>query len=1145
MATPEPTGPLQKADNAVPLNYDALYDAGYSNYDIAKGVGQEVNKDLDAYLGMGGNVNDFLYVYTNAAEPGGFSTFTDRLLRGLTKAAPIVAGTIGGGIAGAAGGPAAPVTVPAGMAIGAYAGYKTGQDLVQAGEETGLFETNPPLKQDRFFAVMGDVIGEGIPMVLSMPYLVRSSASNAGILTSERLNQISGLKGSVVRAPGKAYTGVENFLRSVGQTARGEKGKAAQRTLFGVEGGALTASAVGGATGQETLGGGQMGRFTGEVVGGFFEPRLFLARNLVKYVRGAPAAISGQLGQVGAESRLGEKLRTLFEKYGENPDDIIRQLEENPQNMQAILDDLQMSLDLPPLTPAQVTGSPVLTLLENQVGKMGGSSQIDQESLARAKKGFEFIEQVTQALIAQGDPDSVRAAVQIRADAIGDLIQQSLIRANANAQNTAARLGQNSDFDVIGLNLKAQFDQIIKNANEQEARLWNEVPKDMTIPVEGLFDRVKEIQDKYFLTAEDFPANIATELKIIKGKIDEAAGADDASDMADIFGFKLSPSFNPTGDAGEVKVATLTKLRSRALDAAREAMRNGDRGKAKALGDLGNAILAQLDQVAEGGDTAYDMARAFSRGKNDSLRRTFLGDIMARDRDGGEVLEPSLLAGAIFQGGADATALRFRQIQDGAGFVQQELNRLNVPEGLRVPLDDIEFGPVNQASLDSALTQAVQLTAAKVIDPSTGRIKPQSAAQFREEYKVLLREFPQIDTMLKDGKQFEDMVKLMDKNKARFEKSLKANTALGKVLRYESPAVAIAEGLGSNRPVDSLEALIGTVKKAANPKYSGRLESEGFTAQEAMDGFKSSMLEWVWTKAGGTADNFNFAAARKAMFEPLQKGASSAAERVSRARAEAGTSGAEEVAGQLQSQARQRQSVAEVLERNGVFTKAELDRLEYILDQGAKIQTAVKRGGKATDELIDEMGFFSDLLIRLGGAKFGTTLAQATGMRSQGLVEAGAGVRFAQNQLQKTPAGMQLRMLQQAVTEPEFMVKLLKSSKSEAQKAKDLKFLHAYLASAGLTLAEEDDTSPGPDVEIETPLSERPEGLGPYILEEPSVGPVSMSSPQPPRATTPAPLPATAPSVGTLAQAPSSPQTRNRMAAAFPSDGILGLMRQG
>ena len=1132
MAQPQPTGPLQKADNAIPLNYDALYDAGFSNYDIAKGIGQEVNKDVDGYLEMGGNVNDFLYVYSNAAEPGGLQTFTDRLMRGLTKSAPMVAGTIGGAIAGTAGGPLSPVTVPIGMAVGAYAGYKTGEDLVAAGEESGLFETNPPLKQDRVFAVAGDIIGEGLPMVFSMPYLMRGTTSTAGILVSERLNQLSGITGSVVRAPGKAYTGVENFLRGVGQTARGERGKLPQRTLYGVETGALGASAIGGAVGQETLEGGQTGRFVGEVTGGFFEPRLLLARNLINFARKGPSRLRAQFGSEGQEARLGEKVQQLILKYGEDPDDIIRQLEESPQQMQAILDDLQLNLELPPLTPAQITGSPVLRLFESQVGKKTGASQLDQESLARAQKGFEFSEQVVQALIQQGDPESLRLAVKIRADAVGNIIQQSLIKANANAQATASRLGTNQDFDVIGLNLKTQLDQIIKNADEQEARLWNEVPKDLTIPVEGLFDRVKEIQDKFFLTAEDFPNAIATELRIIKGQVDEAAESQDPSEMADSLGFQLSPSFTPGQDvSGEVKVDTLTKLRSRSLDAAREAMRAGDKGKAKALGELANAILVQLDQISEGGDQAYDMARAFSRGKNDALRRTFLGDTMARDRDGADVIDPSLIVGSLFQGGADPTAIRFRQIQDAAGFVQDELARLDVPDELRIPLDDLEFGPVSQASLDSALNQAVQLTASKVLNPATGRIDPQKAARFSEDYKVLLRSFPQIETMLKDGKQFEDMIKLMEKNKSQYEKALKANTALGKVLRYESPSVAISEALGSSRPVDSLESIITTVKKMSNPKYRDALEAQGFTAGEAMEGLRSSMLEWMWTKAAGSADDFNFAAAKKAMFQPLVKGKTTASTaRGARTAEQAAEAGA---------RARQRVSVADVLRREGVFTQAELDRLEYILDQGAKIKTAVKRGGSATEELIDEMGFFSDLLVRLGGASFGTRVAQLLGLRSQGIIEAGAGAQLARNQLQKTPAGAQLKMLERAVIDPEFMVKLLKKAKTEEQALQNAKFLNAYLINAGLGLADDDDTSPGPDIEIETPTEP---GLDPYIVEEEQV---SMAPTLPQVPAPPAPLSAPAPSVDVLARAPLSPQTAQRMAAAFPNDGILGLMGRG
>ena len=1226
MATaPQPTGPFQKVENPTQLNFDELYGAGYSNYDIAKAVGEEYGKDLDGYIDMGGNVNDFLYVYTDIAEPGSFSTFMDRMLKGITKSGPVAAGAIGGAKLGARVPFAQPLPTIAGAAIGGLSGIEVGQEAAEALP----FETRPPFRQDRFAAVAGDIIGEGLPLIFSMPYLVGSGTSTAGVLVSSRLDNIGGIAGKIARSPGKGYSAVESFLSGIGQTARGARGKAAQKTLYGVETGATGMAGFGGAMGQETLGGGEVGRVAGEVIGGMFEPRLFVMRQAPRLI----GSFTGKFGSDARETKLGAKLHETILKYGENPDDVIAELEANPAQMQQFLDDLQLEMELPPLTPAQITNSPILGMLQNQVAKKSPGSIIDAETGARAEKGYEFVEQVAQALIAQGDAESIRIATQLRTDAIESLISQSLIRANDNAKTTAARLGSNADFDVIGLNLSTQFDQIIKNANEQEAKLWDQVPKEMTVPMDGFFDEVDRIKDKYLLETEDFPKNIAGQLDLFKGRLgltDSPSTANPAissaekalnnitptarADYDDVLSIVKNPeqlrmftqgrqmdtvdmsyalsepvrvldairarrakygSSLSAGDksrlntaervanaelkllkardqagldpveateVGEVNVDIMAKLRSRALDAAREAMKNGDKGTAKALGDLANAALRQLELVQEGGNAAYDTARTFSRGKNDALRRTFLGDTMARDRDGGEVIDPSLMSAALFQGGADATAMRFREIQDGAGFVRKELDRLEVDEDLRIPLDDVEFGPVSEQSLNGALTEAVQLAAAKVIDPATGRVDPNKAAKFMSDYEVLLRNFPQVSTMLRDGRQFEDMVKIMTKNKDKYKKALKGSSALAKVLRYESPTVAIAEALGSPRPVDSLETIISTVKKASSPRFANELDAEGFTPQEAMDGLKSAMVEWMWTKAGGSANRLNYAAANEAMFGPLKKGAVGAGERVQAARRAAGEgAGAEDVATQLRSAGKQRQSVAEVLKRNGIFTQAELDRLEYLMNAGAKIQAAQKRGAM-TDEMVDEMGFTSDLLMRIAGARFGTDVAQMTGMQSNSLITGAAGIRFLKGQFGTIPEGLQLNMLEKAIMDPEFLVKLLKKGKTAAEKEKNMKFLNAYLINAGLGLADEDDTSPGPDIEIETPLPQREPGLDPYIIEqEPTVGPVSMA-PQPPRAPTPAPLSAPAPSANVLAQAPSSPQTAARMAAAFPGDGIMGLM---
>ena len=1095
MATnPQPSGPFQKIENPTALNYDALYDAGYSNYDIAKALGVEHNKNVDAYLEQGGNVNDFLYVYSNAAEPGSVSAFTDRLLRSLSVSAPTTAAMVSGAKLGKKVPFAQPLPTIAGAIGGGLLASKGAEQAVEMGEEYGLFETNPPLRQDRFAAIMGDVIGESLPMVFAAPYFMTNSTSTAGFLVSDRLNRLQGRKGSIVRAPGKAYTSVEEFLSRVGQTARGEKGKATKRGFYTVETIAAGTAGLGGATARETLGGGETGQLAGEVIGGMFEPRLVIARQLPRLLSG----LSGKFGTGARETALGSKIRQTLLKYGEDPEQIILELEENPQRMSQFLDDLQVNAELPPLTPAQIVDSPVLSLLQNTVAKKSVTTVLDQEAAARADKGYEFIEQMAQALIAQGDAESIRLATELRTNAIADLVEQAFINANEAAVGAATRLGRNDDFDVIGKNLKENFDRIITNANAQEAKLWNEIPDAMEVPIVNLFDRVEEIKAKYLLETEDFPKNIASQIELFKGRLgltDAAPTANKAvakaqsavnalpapavKDYEDVlatitdpqrrrmylqgaeptieetvdpdfvlskpvrvldairlrrqrFGKTLSAGekqrlaaaervanaelkllkaqsqagMEPVEDAvGSVNVKQLYTLRSRALDGARQAMKDGDRGTASALGELASAILRELDQVAEGGNAAYDTARAFSRGKNDALRRTFLGDLMARNADGGELLEPSLLPNYLFEGGADATAMRFREIQDGAQFVQNKLDELDVDESLRIPADDLELGPVDEQSLQTALTKAVQYAASDIIDPATGRINPRKAAAFLQDNEILLRSYPDLREMIQDGRQFEDMVKLIEKRKDKIQKAANSNHVLAKVLRYESPPVAISEALGGPRPVSNLETVIRTVKRAMQDEgFAAKMRAEGYNAEDAMGGLKSAMVEWMWTKAGGSGGKFNFAAAREAMFKPLTKGRTGAALTGIQARSPEAARAAGEAA-------RERLSVADVLKKEGVFTQAELDRLEFLLENGQRIQSA-QRAGTLTEDMVEDLGFAADLLMRLAGARFGTDVASLTGLQSNSLISGYAGARFFKNMFGKKPAGLQLNMLE-------------------------------------------------------------------------------------------------------------------------------------
>ena len=189
---------LQKVENPLELNFDELYEAGYSNYDIADAVADEFDKDFQGFLDQGGNIDDFLYTYTNIAKPGSIGAFTDRLLRGLTKSTPITAGIVGGAKLGARVPYAQPAPTIAGATLGGLAGMTTGEEAVELGENLGFFETRPPFRQDRLFAITGDIIGEGLPLIPASRFFKQGAQTTAGFLVSQRLNKLPNF--SVYRA---------------------------------------------------------------------------------------------------------------------------------------------------------------------------------------------------------------------------------------------------------------------------------------------------------------------------------------------------------------------------------------------------------------------------------------------------------------------------------------------------------------------------------------------------------------------------------------------------------------------------------------------------------------------------------------------------------------------------------------------------------------------------------------------------------------------------------------------------------------------------------------------------------------------------------------------------------------------------------
>ena len=610
----------------------------------------------------------------------------------------------------------------------------------------------------------------------------------------------------------------------------------------------------------------------------------------------------------------------------------------------------------------------------------------------------------------------------------------------------------------------------------------------------------------------------------------------------------------------------LKNFRTNLLEKARNAMGgdNPSRVLAEAYGTLARAVDSEMDTSirAAGGSEAYNKARAFSKARAESITKTFAGLPTLNSNNGAVLVRPELLIDELLSGNTLGPAtLRIKDLLNAGSLVSRQIDELNIDPSLVVPRaggvdspqlgGDFEqvFDPVPVSDLQTSIQEVVRLAAGKVLKQDANgdfKVDPKKANEFLQDpnNQDLLEMYPSIRTMISEGRQLEQAAELAqtNANKTLFATVAKEQNALGAVIRDENPLSAISEAIEGKNPSENISNLVKTVKQAfEDPTSSSTLANKGVTLEDAMNGLKSSIIQSLWVRNGGTGENtLNFAKTLESLFGPMSGGEPLGSTL-------AGTRIIPRTSDEVQDfsrVAKNRLSLSSLLQREGVFTAAELDRLKYILEAGKNVQVA-QAGGKKALELVEEQGDVLNAVVRwLGAGTAGKIGEQVPFMRPQGLVEAGLGARLAGKMFDKVPKNLQIVLFQKAALDPDFMLALLQKGKGIEKAKANVKRMRAYLAQAGLTSLEEDVDEDIQEYYQDAPFRvKRQTQASPYF--EDFDDRVSMSSPQPPRATTPAPLPATAPSVGTLAQAPSSPQTRNRMAAAFPSDGILGLMRQG
>jgi len=256
---------------------------------------------------------------------------------------------------------------------------------------------------------------------------------------------------------------------------------------------------------------------------------------------------------------------------------------------------------------------------------------------------------------------------------------------------------------------------------------------------------------------------------------------------------------------------------------------------------------------------------------------------------------------------------------------------------------------------------------------------------------------------------------------------------------------------------------------------------------------------------------------------------------------------------------RNQPSVSGVLRDGGVFTDTELTQLNRFLQEADNIQQAIDAGGPRLEEtVIDAPAAAFDLVTRIIGSGIGTATSRTLERvvpfyrrgGGQGLIEAQAGSQVTQNMFKNMPQTYLKDMLNEAISNPEFMATLLERgvNQSARSRLRADRRVNAFLVNAGLQPAREEIE----DTQFRIPLAGAAEAAP---VDEHAIRDYLESVQQPapaPAPTAPPPMPSPQPSQrGALppAAAPLSVpqaggQSRASYSALFPNDPISPMLQQ-
>ncbi len=897
---------------------------------------------------------------------------------------------------------------------------------------------------------------------------------------------------------------VARWLSNVGVAARRyPKGFMAAETVGGV------GSGVGGGMAEAYAPGNATVRFFSELGGGAMTSPYGMLVNQT----GAAKQFLGNLVQAfspdAREAKAANILYAGLVEAGEDPKKIIEFLN-SPRAMQAI--------KTANPTVGQLTGVPLFTRLETTLAKNHPNykAEIDQQG----QDALTAYKLLINRLKEIGNPQALTVAADLERRHFLDMVNGRMELASKNAADKIDRIKVDSPATrrQVGQIVKDETLNALDEARELERDLWKKAV------AEGYRrTRAGEIVPKAATpsnTMREFlyvldgmtPERYSKEYMGTLGSIMQRLGYKDDFYRNFVQG-KRTEQFlqtervpdqylkNVRGKATNIE--DLVQIRSDLLSYARRAAKNNDSDEARIYGRLAEAVL---DDISKESHAAYNTARQFSRDLNEYFTRGYANELRATGISGRDRLPAEVLVSKVYGSNADLTALRINEIEDAASFARQQYNRVqsdpDIPTARKNQLlSQLEpyakLADKRVTSIMDAQRDALLVNVNKMVGLD-GRIDPNRLQRFVLENKPILDKLG-LTADLQDATAAENLLRQVTDVNSQINKKWINQTAFSSILAGgEKPSQVVAAAINSDTPFKSFNKIVDLARRA--DKKAG--------TTNAVDGLKSSIYDYAFTRAGGMNGKFSAQAFEDALFKSVNPDQPNA-------------------------------TLINILRSQGVLSITEVKNLKRLIEPMKRVEAGLARG-ESVDNMIAGADAVTELALRIIGSRIGTAVAPG-GPGS--LIAAAAGSKAVRSLFDKYPTMSITKIIEDATKDPQLMSYLLQKGRTVDERVKLGRQLHNYLWTSGYNyLTYEPPTS----AEIEVPAT-------------PTTGP---SAAQMLRQTTPRAMPPAPPTKGVpgfslpmqQGQQPGAPRgispgpqsaapgtSRQMLASLFPFDTISGM----